>query len=92
LSPSACERVLWRYLADTALWVYLIHQPLVVVGLALVRPLQMNWWTQTAVVSALAVGASLVLYELVVRPTPLFRLFGPAASRRPAAASVNGPL
>lgn len=70
-----------RYLADTALWVYLVHQPLVVVGLAVVRPWHLAWWSQTALVSAFAVAAALLLYEAVVRPTPLVRLFGPAGSR-----------
>jgi hypothetical protein len=76
---------IWRYLADTALWVYLIHQPLVVVGLALLRPWHLAWWAQTAAVSALSAAAALMLYEAVVRPTPLVRLFGPASPRRAAA-------
>ncbi len=75
----------WRYLADTALWVYLIHQPLVLLGLALVKPLQLPWWALAVVVSTLSTGAALVLYELIVRPTPLVRLFGPSSARKPAA-------
>lgn len=71
----------WRYLADTALWVYLIHQPLVLIGLALVRPWNLAWWLQMAVVSLLSVAAALAMYELLVRPTPLVRLFGPAKPR-----------
>ncbi|WP_261361954.1 acyltransferase family protein [Frigoriglobus tundricola] len=66
-----------RYLADTALWVYLIHQPLVIVGLAVVGPLQLPWWVQTAGVATGAVVGGLLLFEAVVRPTPLMRLFGP---------------
>ena len=76
----------WRYLADTALWVYLIHQPLVLIGLAIVRPWNFVWWLQMAVVSLLAVVAALAMYELLVRPTMLVRLFGPTkslASQRP---------
>ena len=76
----------WRYLADTALWVYLIHQPLVLIGLAIVRPWNFVWWLQMAVVSLLAVAAALAMYELLVRPTMLVRLFGPTkslASQRP---------
>ncbi len=71
----------WRYLADTALWVYLIHQPLVLVGLAIFSPLQLSWWLQTLLVSLLSVLSALLLYELAVRPTFLVQLFGPASHR-----------
>jgi hypothetical protein len=70
-----------RYLADTALWVYLVHQPLVIVGLACFVPLGLPWWALTAIVSVLAVAGCLLLYEAVVRPTPLVYLFGPASAR-----------
>jgi glucan biosynthesis protein C len=72
----------WRYLADTALWVYLIHQPLVLLGLAAARPLNLPWWALTASVSTLTVVVALVLYEAIIKPTPLVRLFGPAISRK----------
>jgi peptidoglycan/LPS O-acetylase OafA/YrhL len=72
----------WRYLADTALWVYLIHQPLVIIALALFRPLHLTWWAQTAAVSTVSVAAALLLYEAIVRPTPLVQWFGPASLRR----------
>ena len=76
----------WRYLADTALWVYLVHQPLVLLGLAAVRPLQLPWWALTLVVSSGSVAAALLLYEAIVRRTPLVRLFGPSDARRRGAA------
>jgi hypothetical protein len=76
--PSAAG----RYLADTALWVYLVHQPFVLVGLAWLVPYRLPWWLLTAGVSASAVAASLLLFEAVVRPTFLVRLFGPAALSR----------
>ena len=80
----------WRYLADTALWVYLIHQPLVLLGLAACRPLNLPWWALTAVVSASSVLAALLLYEAVVRHTPLVRVFGPANPRRTVASKEVG--
>jgi len=67
-----------RYLADTALWVYLAHQPLVIVGLAIVGPLGLPWWARTVLVSFGAVIVGLLLFEAIVRPTPLMRVFGPA--------------
>jgi hypothetical protein len=79
----------WRYLADTALWVYLVHPPLVVIALALLRPLHLNVWLQTALVVALAAAAALLAFEAIVRPTPLVRLFGPARSRPPRPAALS---
>jgi surface polysaccharide O-acyltransferase-like enzyme len=72
----------WRYLADTALWVYLIHQPLVLIGLSVVRPLSLGWVPMTAIVSLSSVAMALFLYEAIVRPTDLIRWLGPANSRR----------
>jgi len=70
-----------RYLADTALWVYLIHQPLVIVGLACLVPYRLPWLVLTGVVSIFSVAAALLLYEAIVRPTALVYLFGPASAR-----------
>ena len=81
----------WRYLADTALWVYLIHQPLVLIGLAAARPLNLPWWALTAVVTLFTVACALVLYEGLVRRTPLVHLFGPSQSKKAALAeNPNG--
>jgi hypothetical protein len=83
-SPSRA----WRYLADSALWVYLVHVPLVLLGLAACRPLGLPWWASTAVVSASSIAASLLLYEGLVRHTFLAEFFGPSGAR-PAAAVVR---
>ncbi len=71
------------YLADTAFWVYMVHQPILTPILRLVSPLGGPWLVQGLVVSALTAGVALVLYELVVVPTPLIRLFGPSGGTRP---------
>ncbi|MFO0953424.1 MAG: acyltransferase family protein [Isosphaeraceae bacterium] len=84
----------WRYLSDTALWVYLIHQPLVLLGLRLTSGLGLPWWAQAGVVAVGASAVALGLYEAVVRPTPLVRVFGPASASRPtggAPAPEPGP-
>ena len=70
-----------RYLADTALWIYLIHQPLVLLGLAWLQPYRLPWWVLASAVTLLSVTVSLVLYEALVRPTILARWFGPAGAR-----------
>jgi hypothetical protein len=79
----------WRYLADTALWVYLIHQPLVLIGLAAARPLNLPWWALTAAVSTFTVVCALLLYEAIVRRTPLVRLFGPSQTKKAAASEIS---
>lgn len=79
----------WRYLADTALWVYLVHQPIVVAWLAALRPLGLPWWVQTPIVAAASTAVAFLLYECIVRPTPLVQWFGPATGKRPALQGVR---
>ena len=82
----------WRYLADSALWVYLAHPPLVLLGLAACRSLSLPWWASTAAVSAASIAASLLLYEGLVRPTLLAGLFGPSVARPAEAAGRKAEL
>ena len=82
-----------RYLADTAFWVYLVHEPILIPLLRVFTPLGLAWWIQGPVVAILASAAALVLYELIVRPTPMVRLFGPAnAVKPPAVPSAQAPV
>jgi fucose 4-O-acetylase-like acetyltransferase len=71
-----------RYLADTAFWIYLIHQPLLLPVLRWLGPVGLSWWLQAPLATLLTTMAALLLYEAAVRPTPLVRLFGPAAGSR----------
>ncbi len=71
-----------RYLSDTALWVYLIHLPLLTPVLSIVSPLGLPWWISGILVSALVTGIGLAIFEGLIRPTPLVKLFGPARLSR----------
>ena len=73
-----------RYLADTAFWVYLVHQTILGRTLRYIPPLPLPWWGQALLASALTTAAALLLFEIVVRPTPLCHLFGSAGPRRRA--------
>jgi surface polysaccharide O-acyltransferase-like enzyme len=73
-----------RYLADTAFWVYLVHQKLLNPMVDWLAPWHLYWWAQALIASAAATAAALVLFELLIRPTPLNRLVGAASPRRPA--------
>ena len=54
-----------------------------IVGLYWLVPYRLPWWALTAGVTLFAAAAALLLYEAVVRPTFLVRLFGPSSSSRP---------
>ncbi len=74
--------VVGRYFADTAFWVYLLHQALLFPFLAWLTPFKLTWWINGGLASLMTIAASLLLYESFVRPTPLNKLFGPGSSSR----------
>ncbi|MBL9174621.1 MAG: acyltransferase family protein [Verrucomicrobiales bacterium] len=67
-----------RYLADTAFWLYLVHQELLIqVILPRLRPYSLPWWIQSTVAILLVGVVGCLTFELLVRRTPLTHLFGP---------------
>lgn len=74
-----------RYLVDTALWIYLIHLPLIPYLIWWVQPAGGAWWVSSLGGMIVVAGVSLVLFELLIRPTPLVHIFGPPTIHRPTA-------
>lgn len=78
----------WRYLSDSAYWLYLVHMPLLIVLQRAIAP----WDLPGTVKFLLACGAATVIllasYQLVVRHTPLGTLLnGPRGQPRSRAAT-----
>ena len=73
-----------RYLADTILWVYLVHLPLIPYLLWWLQPSSGTWWGTSIAGVLMMTGVALVLYELLIRPTPLVHIFGPPLKRQQA--------
>lgn len=76
---------LGRYFADTALWIYLVHLPLIPYLIWWIEPSRAAWWGSSLAGMILVTGVCLVLFELCVRPTILVHVFGPPVPRRRAA-------
>ncbi|MFO0892675.1 MAG: acyltransferase family protein [Isosphaeraceae bacterium] len=86
-----------RYLTDTSLWIYLVHQEMLQGPIAAwFGPWRIPGLAKSLLAAALATGIALVLYELAVRRTPLARIFGPPQHRRPLYAGAGdrptGPM
>lgn len=69
-----------RYFADTALWVYLVHLPLIPYVIGWVEPWRATWWEASLGGMLVVTGVSIALYELLVRPTVLMYVYGPATA------------
>ena len=82
---------LGRYFADTALWIYLAHLPLIPYLIWWIEPGRTAWWGSTFAGMFVVTGVALVLFELCVRPTPLVHVFGPPSPRRPGPDKSPGP-
>ncbi len=83
---------LTRYLADTAFWIYLVHQDLIQGPvLSWVRPMKLQPLPQAFVTVAITVGIALITFEFFIRRTPLTVLFGPAPVRKPIPSPTLSP-
>ncbi|WP_049721223.1 acyltransferase family protein [Gilvimarinus polysaccharolyticus] len=56
-----------RYLADASYWLYLIHLPMVIWLQIAFAELPLHWSLKLALISAITVALSLLLYDLLVR-------------------------
>jgi hypothetical protein len=78
-----------RYLADTAFWIYIVHQDLLnMVVLPWVRPWALPQMVQALAAVAITTAIALVAFEIIIRPTPLRSLFGPPKRKKKTVAPV----
>lgn len=73
LSLRFCTRAsaLWRYLADSSYWVYIIHLPVVVTLQVALSRSPLPGGVKFAIITAVATIVSLASYHLLVRSTPI---------------------
>jgi len=58
-----------RYIADSSYWLYLVHLPIVIWLQIAVAELPLPWFVKLAGISAITILVSILLYDLLVRPT-----------------------
>lgn len=77
----------WRYVSDATFWLYLAHQPLVLVLQAALTHLRGPWFIQVPVVVAVATILLLLIYRFGVRDKLIGRILnGPRRHRAPSTA------
>jgi len=76
----------WRYASDATFWLYLAHQPLVLVLQAALAYVPGPWFVQVPVVVALSTALLLVVYHYGVRHTLIGRILNGPRDRSPSTA------
>jgi hypothetical protein len=80
---------LGKYFTDTMLWVYLVQLAIIPHVLPWIQSERTTWWAASFAGMIAVTAIALVMYELVVRPTPLAHIFGPPSRSRAMRASVS---
>ena len=65
------ESFFWRYLSDSAYWVYIMHLPIVVILQVAASRFAFSCWVKCAGICAVTFVVSLASYHYLVRPTPI---------------------
>ena len=60
-----------RYISDASYWIYIIHLPLLFYIQVLLTSLDLNVWLKFAISSLGTVAIALIVYEAVIRYTPI---------------------
>jgi len=82
--------ILGKYMADTAFWVYLLHQALLIPILSWLGPFQLPWYANGMLATLITMAAAILLFEAMVRHTFLMTLFGPGTSSRSKSKQPEG--
>lgn len=78
----------WRYLSDSAYWLYLVHMPLLIVLQRAIAPWDLPGTVKFLLACGAATAILLASYQLVVRHTPIGTLLnGPRGQPRSRAAT-----
>lgn len=72
-----------RYLADAAYWIYLVHLPIVVWLQVALAEWPLHWSVKLTVIFAVTTLASILVYDLAIRPTCVGQVLN--GRRRPSA-------
>lgn len=72
----------WRYASDATFWLYLAHQPLLLVLQAGFIHLPGRWWVQVPLVVVLATALLLVIYHFGVRDRMIGRILNGPRDRK----------
>lgn len=70
------------FLADASYWTYIVHLPILFAIQYQLLDVELPWPAKFACSVLMTVAACLVSYQVVVRPTPLRRVFGRGSSPR----------
>ncbi|MCW8997637.1 MAG: acyltransferase family protein [Kangiellaceae bacterium] len=65
------ESKLFRYVADSSYWVYIIHLPLLFIIQYWLLDIEMNLWIKFIISSFGTLGIGIISYTLIVRSTPI---------------------
>jgi peptidoglycan/LPS O-acetylase OafA/YrhL len=71
-----------RYVSDSSYWLYLVHLPLIIVGQALLRNVDLPAFAKLALLIAVSTAILLASYQLLVRYTWIGRLLNGPRTRR----------
>ncbi len=83
---------LGKYMADTAFWVYLLHQALLIPILSWLGPFKIPWYANGTLATLITMFAASLLFEAMVRHTYLMTLFGPGTFNRAKSNQSGEPL